>query len=61
MLSQGTKGKGSVAAMVATALQAAGLRVGLYMSPHGNTCSPYRYTRPSLDDGAFYFQLVKVG
>lgn len=30
----GTKGKGSVAAMSAAALQAAGLRVGLYTSPH---------------------------
>lgn len=30
----GTKGKGSVAAMCATALRAAGLRVGLYTSPH---------------------------
>lgn len=30
----GTKGKGSVAAMCAAALQAAGLRVGLYTSPH---------------------------
>lgn len=30
----GTKGKGSVAAMCAACLQAAGLRVGLYTSPH---------------------------
>lgn len=30
----GTKGKGSVAAMCAAALQASGLRVGLYTSPH---------------------------
>ncbi len=30
----GTKGKGSVAAMIAFALRAAGLRVGLYTSPH---------------------------
>ena len=30
----GTKGKGSVSAMCASALQAAGLRVGLYTSPH---------------------------
>ena len=30
----GTKGKGSVAAMCASALQAAGLRTGLYTSPH---------------------------
>lgn len=30
----GTKGKGSVAAMCASALRAAGLRVGLYTSPH---------------------------
>lgn len=30
----GTKGKGSVAAMTAAALQAAGYRVGLYTSPH---------------------------
>ena len=30
----GTKGKGSVAAMCATAFRAAGLRVGLYTSPH---------------------------
>ncbi|MCZ2113818.1 MAG: bifunctional folylpolyglutamate synthase/dihydrofolate synthase [Anaerolineae bacterium] len=30
----GTKGKGSVAAMCATSLRAAGLRVGLYTSPH---------------------------
>ncbi len=30
----GTKGKGSVAAMCASCLQAAGLRVGLYTSPH---------------------------
>ena len=30
----GTKGKGSIAAMCASALQAAGYRVGLYTSPH---------------------------
>lgn len=30
----GTKGKGSVCALSAAALQAAGLRVGLYISPH---------------------------
>ncbi len=30
----GTKGKGSVAAMTASCLRAAGLRVGLYTSPH---------------------------
>ncbi|MEJ2752378.1 MAG: hypothetical protein P8169_06845, partial [Chloroflexota bacterium] len=30
----GTKGKGSVAAMSASALQSSGLRVGLYTSPH---------------------------
>jgi dihydrofolate synthase/folylpolyglutamate synthase len=30
----GTKGKGSVAAMCATSLRAAGLKVGLYTSPH---------------------------
>jgi dihydrofolate synthase/folylpolyglutamate synthase len=30
----GTKGKGSVAALCASALQAAGLRTGLYTSPH---------------------------
>jgi dihydrofolate synthase / folylpolyglutamate synthase len=30
----GTKGKGSVAALCASALQAAGYRVGLYTSPH---------------------------
>ncbi|MBI4297638.1 MAG: bifunctional folylpolyglutamate synthase/dihydrofolate synthase [Chloroflexi bacterium] len=30
----GTKGKGSTAAMIASALQAAGHRVGLYTSPH---------------------------
>ena len=30
----GTKGKGSVAAMVAFSLRAAGYRVGLYTSPH---------------------------
>src|SRR5204863_7453185 len=30
----GTKGKGSVSAMCASVLQAAGLRVGLYSSPH---------------------------
>jgi dihydrofolate synthase/folylpolyglutamate synthase len=30
----GTKGKGSVSVMVATCLQAAGYRVGLYTSPH---------------------------
>jgi len=30
----GTKGKGSVSAMCAAALEAAGLRVGLYSSPH---------------------------
>lgn len=30
----GTKGKGSVCALAAAALQAAGLRVGLYTSPH---------------------------
>ncbi|TET81530.1 MAG: bifunctional folylpolyglutamate synthase/dihydrofolate synthase, partial [Anaerolineales bacterium] len=30
----GTKGKGSVAAMIASVLQAAGYRTGLYTSPH---------------------------
>ena len=30
----GTKGKGSVCAMIASALQSAGLRTGLYTSPH---------------------------
>lgn len=30
----GTNGKGSTATMLATALQAAGLRIGLYTSPH---------------------------
>ena len=30
----GTKGKGSTAAMIATALQAAGRRTGLFISPH---------------------------
>src|SRR5512138_76296 len=30
----GTKGKGSVCALVASGMQAAGLRVGLYTSPH---------------------------
>ncbi len=30
----GTKGKGSVCAMCASALQAAGYKVGLYTSPH---------------------------
>ena len=39
-LSQGTKGKGSVAAIVATALRAAGLRVGVYTSPHGEARTP---------------------
>lgn len=33
----GTKGKGSTAAMLAAALQADGLRVGLYTSPHLHT------------------------
>jgi len=33
----GTKGKGSTAAMVASILQAAGYRVGLYTSPHLHT------------------------
>jgi dihydrofolate synthase/folylpolyglutamate synthase len=32
----GTKGKGSVCALCASALQAGGYRVGLYTSPHGN-------------------------
>jgi len=30
----GTKGKGSVASLCASALQAAGYKVGLYTSPH---------------------------
>ncbi|KAI8473874.1 MAG: FolC bifunctional protein [Monoraphidium minutum] len=33
----GTKGKGSVAAMLASILRAAGLRVGVYTSPHMHT------------------------
>ncbi len=33
----GTKGKGSVSAMLATVAQAAGLKVGLYTSPHLHT------------------------
>jgi len=33
----GTKGKGSTAAMIASALQAGGYRVGLYTSPHLHT------------------------
>lgn len=51
----GTKGKGSVAALCASALQAAGYRVGLYTSPHledyceriqvdGQTISPAELT-----------------
>ena len=35
----GTKGKGSTAALIASVLQAAGHRTGLYTSPHVN--SPY--------------------
>jgi dihydrofolate synthase/folylpolyglutamate synthase len=34
ILVAGTKGKGSVAALIAAALRAGGLRVGLYTSPH---------------------------
>ena len=34
----GTNGKGSTACMIASALQAAGLRTGLYTSPYRGRC-----------------------
>ncbi len=48
----GTKGKGSVAAMSAAALQASGLRVGLYTSPHlRDFRERIRVLTPDDDDG----------
>ncbi len=48
----GTKGKGSVAALCAAALRAAGLRVGLYTSPHMQDFRErVRILTPEDDDG----------
>ncbi len=50
----GTKGKGSVSAMCASVLRAAGLRVGLYSSPH---LQDFR-ERIRLDDGLIAPELL---
>lgn len=48
----GTKGKGSVAIMCASVLRAAGLRVGLYTSPHlRDFRERFRILTPDDDDG----------
>lgn len=48
----GTKGKGSVAAMCASVLRAAGLRVGLYTSPHlQDFRERFRILSPADSDG----------
>ncbi|MCA9951147.1 MAG: bifunctional folylpolyglutamate synthase/dihydrofolate synthase [Anaerolineales bacterium] len=48
----GTKGKGSVAMMCASILRAAGLRVGLYTSPHlRDFRERFRILTPDDDDG----------
>ncbi len=52
MLIAGTKGKGSVAAMCAASLQAAGLKVGLYTSPHLRSFRDrIRVLTPENEDG----------
>ena len=62
----GTKGKGSVAAMCASCLQAAGLRVGLYTSPHLREFRErIRVITPDDFDGripeeAFVYQMDRV-
>lgn len=62
----GTKGKGSVAAMCAACLQAAGLRVGLYTSPHLREFRErIRVITPDDYDGripeeAFVYQMDRV-
>lgn len=62
----GTKGKGSVAAMCAACLRAAGLRVGLYTSPHLREFRErIRVITPGDDDGripeeAFVYQMDRV-
>lgn len=62
----GTKGKGSVAAMCAACLRAAGLRVGLYTSPHLREFRErIRVLTPADDDGriseeAFVHQMDRV-
>src|SRR5262245_19447310 len=65
----GTNGKGSTAAMIASVLRAAGLRVGLYTSPHlvsiteriridGGEISPDDFARLATDVRAAGEQLV---
>jgi len=50
----GTKGKGSVSAMIASALQAAGYRVGLYTSPHmQDFCERIRLNGKNIDEHRF--------
>ncbi|MDQ6964574.1 MAG: Mur ligase family protein [Mariprofundales bacterium] len=52
----GTNGKGSTATMVAAGLQAAGLRVGLYTSPHLH----HFHERISIDGVAIDDQLLRA-
>ena len=50
----GTKGKGSTAAFIASALQAAGLRVGFYTSPHlQDYCERIQVNRKDISHADF--------
>ena len=54
----GTKGKGSTSAMIASVLENAGYRVGLYTSPHlQDYCERIQINRKNLDHG-FLVKLV---
>jgi dihydrofolate synthase/folylpolyglutamate synthase len=57
----GTKGKGSVAAMVASILKAAGLRTGLFTSPHLHTFTErIRMDGSPIDEEKFAYHLGQV-
>ena len=57
----GTKGKGSVAAMVASTLKAAGLRTGLFTSPHLHTFTErIRLDSAPISPGSFAAYLAEV-
>ncbi len=57
----GTKGKGSVAAMTASALQARGLRTGLYTSPHLHSFRErIRLNGEPLSEGLFAEAVARI-
>ena len=50
----GTKGKGSTSALIASALQASGFKVGLYSSPHlSDFCERYQVDKVNIPHSAF--------